>query len=119
MGLAPIGTKVDDEIWLLSSAKAFSILRPVEGGRYHYVGECYLHGLMNGKVMEDLAEKTVEMKRVWLNGFHRKESSKDFTVSTVAETSSSKLPQPASSGQDKGFTFGTDATIKTFYEKPG
>ncbi len=68
----------------------------MEGGRYHYVGKCYLHGLMDGKVMEDLVKKKpVEMKRVWLHDFHRKESSKDFTVSTVAETSSSKLPQPA------------------------
>ncbi len=57
MGLAPIGTKVDDEIWLLSSTEAFSILRPMKRGRYQYVGKCYLHGLMDGKVMEDLVKK--------------------------------------------------------------
>lgn len=57
MGLAPIGTKVDDEIWLLLSAEAFSILWPMKRGRYHYVGKCYLRGLMDGKVMEDLVKK--------------------------------------------------------------
>lgn len=46
------------------SAEAFSILRPMKRGRYHYVGKSSLHSLMDGKVMEDLVKKTVEMKRV-------------------------------------------------------
>ncbi len=119
MGLAPIGTKVDDEIWLLSSAEAFSILRPMGGGRNHYVGKCYLHCLMDGKVMEDLVQKNRRDETgmaEWfssegkLEGLHCLHCSRDIII----KVASTGFIRPR-----RGFTFGTDATIKTFYEKPG
>ena len=121
MGLVPMGTKVDDEIWLLSSAETFSILRPVKEDRYHFVGECYLHGMMDGKAMEPFLEGTVKAQRVWLNGFYRppSEASNPPTAPptnknralTLADIKQVKVETP-----DKPSNRGIDAVVKTFYE---
>jgi hypothetical protein len=48
MGLAPINACEGDLICLLLSGKVPFLLRP-NGDEYELVGECYVHGLMDGE----------------------------------------------------------------------
>lgn len=52
----PYTAKVGDSIVLLAGGKVPFILRPT-GDHYHFVGPCYVHGIMNGEAFpEDLDE---------------------------------------------------------------
>jgi len=49
IGLAPSQAKIEDMIYLIYGGQVLYILRPTAEGRYKLVGECYLHGLMDGE----------------------------------------------------------------------
>ncbi|KAE9363038.1 hypothetical protein N431DRAFT_357597, partial [Stipitochalara longipes BDJ] len=49
LGLMPGDSKVDDEGWLLKGVKMPMMLCKIDGGTYELVGDCYLHGVMNGE----------------------------------------------------------------------
>jgi hypothetical protein len=53
-GVAPQSTKVGDQLYLLPGAEFPVLLRryPKEEIEYELTGECYIHGLMNGRGME-------------------------------------------------------------------
>lgn len=51
IGVGPLPTKVDDEVWILSGARFPFILRPLENGRHELVGEAYVHGIMYGEAL--------------------------------------------------------------------
>ena len=53
MGLFPRGTKVGDEICVFAGGVIpFVVRRQAISGSYQLVGECYVHGIMNGEAME-------------------------------------------------------------------
>ena len=66
MGLFPRGTRAGDEIFVLSVGifVPFTVRR-VEGesGLFQLIGECYVHGIMDGEVlsMEDLETQVIEL----------------------------------------------------------
>ena len=49
LGLAPADACKDDEVWILSGAKTPVVLRRKGGGRYEFLGEAYVHGVMHGE----------------------------------------------------------------------
>lgn len=48
IGLGPRALREGDQIWILFGSKVPYVLR-VKGQQYQVVGECYVHGLMNGE----------------------------------------------------------------------
>lgn len=65
-GLAPEGSREGDQIWVINGGRKPVILRPVAGAHEHsgretndnglvftFIGDSYVHGLMNGELVED------------------------------------------------------------------
>lgn len=50
-GIASCTLKVDDQLWILHGAHAPLILRPLPNGNFTYIGEAYMHGLMDGEAV--------------------------------------------------------------------
>jgi hypothetical protein len=48
MGLGPSYTQPGDIVCVLRGGSVPFVLRPLEGDYYQFVGECYVHGIMNG-----------------------------------------------------------------------
>ncbi|KAI3324641.1 HET-domain-containing protein [Xylariaceae sp. AK1471] len=71
MGIGPVGVKPGDEVWSLIGGHVPFVLRPadhhlgrsIHGLSFQMVGECYVHGIMNGeawkgcKTMRDMKVK--------------------------------------------------------------
>jgi Heterokaryon incompatibility protein (HET) len=55
MILAPLDVRCDDLICVLNGGDVPFVLRPIDRGTYQLVGECYVHGLMNGEAIHDHA----------------------------------------------------------------
>jgi hypothetical protein len=56
MGLAPLSTVKGDEIWILKGGSMPFVLRAVGGeDKYRFVGDCYVHGVMEGEAERELA----------------------------------------------------------------
>jgi hypothetical protein len=55
LGLAPNTSKKGDIIAVLFGCTTPMVLRPTADKRYEVVGEAYVHGFMEGKAMDDLA----------------------------------------------------------------
>ncbi|PMD14480.1 hypothetical protein NA56DRAFT_583524 [Hyaloscypha hepaticicola] len=51
-GLVPAETEVGDLLCVFLGADLPSVVRKVEDGRYKLVGEAYVQGFMDGKLME-------------------------------------------------------------------
>jgi hypothetical protein len=51
LGLGPISTKQEDEVWILRGASVPFVLRRAGERRYTVVGEAYVHGVMHGEVL--------------------------------------------------------------------
>ena len=62
LGLAPWGTMVGDTVCVLLGVPMPVILRP-DFSFFQFVGECYLHGIMKGEVMQD---ESVSMQNIVL-----------------------------------------------------
>jgi hypothetical protein len=60
IGLVPRLAQVDDEIFVLAGGQVLYILRPV-GECFQYIGESYIHGLMDGEALRKLEDGTVEV----------------------------------------------------------
>ena len=60
-GVALQSAKVGDQLYLLPGAEFPVLLRryPKEEIEYEFIGECYIHGLMNGQGMK-IAHETVD-----------------------------------------------------------
>ncbi|TVY38342.1 Heterokaryon incompatibility protein 6,OR allele [Lachnellula subtilissima] len=59
MALVPAGTKDGDVVCVIRGAQTPFILRPVEGWTCQLVGECYVHGIMDGEMMNAEYLKTI------------------------------------------------------------
>ncbi|RMZ73052.1 heterokaryon incompatibility [Pyrenophora seminiperda CCB06] len=54
IGLGPAAARVNDEIWCLLGGQVWYVLRSREESHHHeFVGECYVHGMMDGQACED------------------------------------------------------------------
>jgi hypothetical protein len=51
IGLAPRAAQPNDQICVLLGCRVPLILRPRTSGQYQVVGECYIHGSMNGEAL--------------------------------------------------------------------
>jgi hypothetical protein len=52
LGLAPIDTKVGDEVWVLASCATPVMLRKSASGSRIFLGEAYAHGVMHGEATD-------------------------------------------------------------------
>jgi len=58
LGLAPPSAMTGDVIAILFGCNVPVVLREVNKGKYEVIGECYVHGLMDGEAISmDLIEK--------------------------------------------------------------
>jgi hypothetical protein len=55
IGLVPRLAQVDDEIFVLGGGQVLFVLRPLDG-QYQYVGESYVHGMMDGEALRRLRD---------------------------------------------------------------
>jgi hypothetical protein len=53
IGKGPDTMLKGDEVWILQGARVPYLLRPQEAGRYEFVGEAYIQGIMKGKAYEE------------------------------------------------------------------
>jgi hypothetical protein len=47
----------------LGSNVLHTVRYPGSGNEYSYVGECYVHGLMDGEVMDWIEDSTIKVER--------------------------------------------------------
>jgi hypothetical protein len=53
MGLGPPAAQVGDQVCLLLGGQVLYVLRDREDGHKEFIGECYVHGMMDGQACED------------------------------------------------------------------
>jgi len=69
LGMAPCRAEKGDQIWVLRGCSMPMVLRErkqstgEEGVGYEVVGECYLHGYMNGEIMKEVEGGKTEVKK--------------------------------------------------------
>jgi hypothetical protein len=63
IGLVPKLATIGDEIFLLAGGKFLYVLRP-QGDFYRLIGECYIHGLMDGEALELLQSGKKQLKQI-------------------------------------------------------
>ncbi|KAI1164739.1 hypothetical protein F5B18DRAFT_234256 [Nemania serpens] len=51
VGLGPAATRVGDSVCVLLGGQMLYVLRPAAGDRHEFIGECYVHGLMDGEAL--------------------------------------------------------------------
>ena len=52
MGLAPAAARVGDRICIFFGGQLLYVLREREEIKWEFVGECYVHGLMDGECLD-------------------------------------------------------------------
>ena len=60
MCLGPEETQAEDVIFVAMGADVPFVLRPQEDGNFKFVGECYVHGIMDGELFRSEANPTVQ-----------------------------------------------------------
>lgn len=58
IGIVPPKTEVGDKVCILFGGKSPFLLRDAGGGKHVLVGECYVHGIMNGEALPQVGEAT-------------------------------------------------------------
>ena len=61
MGLVRKDVEVGDVVFVLLGGEVLYVLRP-QGTYYLFVGECYIHGLMDGEAVERLNDKWTKLE---------------------------------------------------------
>ncbi|KAG8411593.1 hypothetical protein J3458_015654 [Metarhizium acridum] len=62
IGLMPLSTQESDVVVIIHGCDVPFVIRPTEReAHYCLVGECYVHGVMNGEMMFDVAKKSVDI----------------------------------------------------------
>ncbi|MCJ1389269.1 hypothetical protein MMC18_002125 [Xylographa bjoerkii] len=67
IGLAPEAAKESDVVCVVLGGEVPYIVRPRENGHYLYVGECYVHGLMDGQALRGYEEGDLKMQEIILD----------------------------------------------------
>lgn len=53
IGLGPPAARIGDQVCLLLGGQVLYTLRAREDGHHDFVGECYVHGMMDGQACDD------------------------------------------------------------------
>jgi hypothetical protein len=62
IGIGLVTVNTDDAVFILSGFDAPFIFRKIDTGQYRLIGECYLHGVMDGEaVTDDVVLETLEV----------------------------------------------------------
>jgi hypothetical protein len=67
MGLAPYTAKVGEKVYLLKGAQLPIILKG-EGVYWEVVGDCYIHGIMDGEGWEEMmseSDSDLSLFEIW------------------------------------------------------
>jgi hypothetical protein len=64
LGLVPWVAELGDMICVLPGCSTPLIIRPGTGGYFNLIGECYVHGMMEGEVMEWLESGEVQLETI-------------------------------------------------------
>lgn len=51
LGLGPVSSAKDDEVWVLLGANVPMVLRRLDHGRYQVIGEAYVYDIMHGEAI--------------------------------------------------------------------
>ena len=64
LGYVPPSTKPGDKICVFYGGSVPYVIRPCAEGHYRFIGDCYLHGVMDGEVtdMDSLGTETIALK---------------------------------------------------------
>ena len=71
--MAPCRAEKGDQIWVLRGCSIPMILRKrkqstrEEGQGYEVIGECYLHGYMDGEIMKEVEGGKTEVEKIVLS----------------------------------------------------
>jgi hypothetical protein len=63
VGLVSAAARVGDEIFVLAGGQVLHTLRRKEDC-YTYLGDCYLHGFMDGEALQRLEDGTAKLEKV-------------------------------------------------------
>ena len=66
MGLAPAAAMKGDLVCILIGGATPFVLRPVGESFYQLIGECYVHGMMDGEAMDHLSNGRYELRDITL-----------------------------------------------------
>ncbi|XMA11456.1 hypothetical protein WAI453_004247 [Rhynchosporium graminicola] len=61
IGMAPLKSKIGDIVTVLEGGYVPFILRELEGGGYQFIGESYVHGIMEGEALQDKREDDIQI----------------------------------------------------------
>jgi hypothetical protein len=64
--LVPLCARLDDVCCLFPGLSVPFILRPAGDGKHYLVGDCYIHGVMNGELMDGLKNGTFREQTITL-----------------------------------------------------
>jgi hypothetical protein len=53
MGLGPAAAQVGDKVYVLLGGQVLYVLRDHGESQFEFVGECYVHGMMDGQACSD------------------------------------------------------------------
>lgn len=59
-GLGPKTVQQNDMVWFLFGAKIPVVLRAIGGGQRVLVGDCYIHGLMDGEAVRNVYSEKLQ-----------------------------------------------------------
>lgn len=61
IGSVPLNTKIGDKVAIPAGCKAPFLLREEDRGRYYLVGDCYIHGIMDGEAWDETRVKAFKI----------------------------------------------------------
>ncbi|PKS05959.1 hypothetical protein jhhlp_007792 [Lomentospora prolificans] len=64
LALVPQCVREGDQVFVLLGGQVLYVLRNLGGGTYKFVGECYVHGMMDGEVLDMLKTGLVKVLEV-------------------------------------------------------
>ncbi|KAH8769529.1 heterokaryon incompatibility protein-domain-containing protein [Hyaloscypha finlandica] len=60
LGLGPRSSRPEDQVWIFEQARVPFILRAIPNSEhFHLVGECYVHGVMQGELVDKIQFKRI------------------------------------------------------------
>jgi hypothetical protein len=62
MGMAPEEARGGDQICIMLGGEVPFVLRMDDNGHYRFIGECYVHGIMDGVAMNEVEEGRVSLQ---------------------------------------------------------
>ena len=62
--MAPLQTSVGDVICVLFGCDMPVVLRKIDENSYTFIGGCYVHGIMEGEAMRDMAAGKYRIKDI-------------------------------------------------------